>query len=297
MFVIVLISTHVSRMKSDNLHRELKIDFHKIDQHVTADLDLVVFNAPCDIVSLGYKDYLGEDFHDIHITKEYVNSQGRSDGAPQFDWNKPVNTESVKSLAREWPGCKLKGKFNNIMKVKGIITVGFEDHISVFNDLANSENIKLNLDHKVFHLKFGATENNEKIEQTLKPYHEDIHTELNVFLNETEVRKGKFNSFMYIQIFPFEVIDDTKKENFTSFQYSLTKNYKQMETGIISMQGPSINFELEFLPVISVYHIKVVPRFKTLISILGACGGLFAIFGILNAFLSTISEKMFTENL
>ncbi len=290
-FVVVLIATHLSSMKSDNLHRELKIDFHKVDQHVRADLDIILFNAPCDIISLGYKDFLGEEVQDIHISKVYVDENGKSEGAPEYSWSKPVTVESLKELVKKWPGCRMRGTFNSIMKVKGILYASFAYHLNLYNDLVRAEGVKVNLDYQVYHLHFGSVENNQKIEQTLKPYHEEIHTELNPFLDEVPHKKGNFLAFMYIQAFPFEVIDDVRKQNFSSFQYSLIRNYKQLEAGA-TLEGPSVNFELEFLPVISVYHIKVVPRFKTLIGILGACGGLFSIFGILNSLLSGFSRRI-----
>ena len=294
--VIILVSMHISRMQSENLHRELKIDFHKIHQHVTGDIDIVLFNAPCDLVSLDYQDYLGEDIHDIHVNKQYLDKDGKSDGAPSFDWGKQIDANSVVERIKDWPGCRLTGQFNNIMKVNGIILISFVDHLGVYGEILNKGINTIDMHYKIDHLYFGPIDNNKRIESILKPYHEDIHTELNPMKNEQAHREGRFNAHVHMQIFPFEVIDDLHKENLSSFQYSYIKNYKPFDAN--SMQnGPMITFRLQFLPIVSVYHIKVLPKFKTIVGILGACGGIFSIFGILNAFLLSFTKQKESSSL
>jgi hypothetical protein len=287
--VIILVGIHISRMKSENLHRELKIDFHKIDQHVEGDIDITLYNAPCELVSLDYQDYLGEDIHDIHIDKQYVNKQGTSEGAPTFEWGKPVSADSVKERMKDWPGCRLSGKFKEIMKVNGLLIISFVDHIGVYNELVNTGVNSLDMQYNIDHLFFGSIERNQLIQRRLQPYHEDIHSELNPFKGEKPHTNGKFMAHIHMQIFPFEVIDDINKENLSSFQYSYIKNYKEFVPG--TQSGPLITFRLQFLPIVSVYHIKVLPKFKTVIGILGACGGIFSIFGILNSLLSVFTKK------
>jgi hypothetical protein len=285
--VLILFSTYYSRMRSENLHRELKIDFHKADSHIDAHIDMILYNAPCDIVTLDYKDYLGEDIRDIEVSKTYVNAHGSSDGAPAYDNKKPVSAESVAKTIQDWPGCRLTGVFDSIMKVKGILYASFQDHLGVYEELTRM-NKKVNLEYKIEYLYFGSIDKNTRIMRTLHPYHEDIKSELNPFLNEQPHRDGMFTAYLYIQVFPFQVIDDTIKETWSSYQYSYIKNYKQVVPE--NREGPTINFELDFLPIISVYHIKVVPRFKTIISLLGACGGVFAVLGIINAILARVGN-------
>jgi hypothetical protein len=288
-FVVILVSIHISRMKSENLHRELKIDFHKIDQHVEGDIDITLFNAPCDLVSLDYQDYLGEDIHDIHVTKQYINKAGNSQGAPTFEWGKPVDVNSVKERIKDWPGCRLSGKFTEIMKVNGILLISFVDHLGVYNEMVQTGVNTIDMQYKIDHLYFGPIEKNQLIQRRLSPYHEDIHSELNPFKDEKPHTNGKFMAHIHMQVFPFEVIDDINKETLSSYQYSYIKNYKDITEAV--QTGPLITFRLQFLPIVSVYHIKVLPKFKTVVGILGACGGIFSIFGILNAVLSAFSKK------
>jgi hypothetical protein len=44
--VLALISNHLLNLKSDNLHRELKIDFHKLNEHMDTNIDVTLYNAP-----------------------------------------------------------------------------------------------------------------------------------------------------------------------------------------------------------------------------------------------------------
>lgn len=287
--VIILVSIHITRMRSENLHRELKIDFHRINQHVEGDIDITLFNAPCDLVSLDYQDYLGEDVHDIHVNKEYIDKDGKSDGAPSYDWGKQIDAEAVKERIKDWPGCRLSGRFQDIMKVQGIILISFIDHLGVFRELVNKGVNTIDMQYKIDHLYFGSVDHNIRIKDILKPYHEDIHSELNPFKNEKAHRDGKFMAHIHMQVFPFQVIDDVRKETHSSYQYSYIKNYKPVDKD--AQNGPMITFRLQFLPIVSVYHIKVLPKFKTIVGILGACGGIFSIFGIINALLSTFIKQ------
>ena len=65
----VLISKNISEHEGHKLVKEFRVDYHKSDQHVRVNIDITMFNAPCSIVSIDYRDLMGQDVHEIPVSK------------------------------------------------------------------------------------------------------------------------------------------------------------------------------------------------------------------------------------
>ena len=69
---IALISKNVSEFEKHQLVKEFRVDYHKSDEHVPVLIDIRLYNAPCSIVSLDYRDLMGQDIHEIPVHKAYL---------------------------------------------------------------------------------------------------------------------------------------------------------------------------------------------------------------------------------
>lgn len=48
------------------------MDYHKSDEHVEFYIDIKLFNAPCSVVNIDYRDLMGRDIHAIKVEKRYM---------------------------------------------------------------------------------------------------------------------------------------------------------------------------------------------------------------------------------
>ena len=71
---MTLISRNVSDYQQHKLSKEFRVDYHKSDQHVPFYIDITLFNAPCSIVALDYRDMMGQDVHEIPVEKKYIDT-------------------------------------------------------------------------------------------------------------------------------------------------------------------------------------------------------------------------------
>lgn len=53
------------------------MDYHKTDEHVPINIDVTLFNAPCSVVSIDYRDMMGQDIHDISVKKTFIDNDGK----------------------------------------------------------------------------------------------------------------------------------------------------------------------------------------------------------------------------
>lgn len=56
--------------------KEFRVDYHKTDEHVPININIKLFNAPCSIVSIDYRDMMGQDVHNIPVKKYPLDPQG-----------------------------------------------------------------------------------------------------------------------------------------------------------------------------------------------------------------------------
>lgn len=64
--------------------KEFRVDYHKTDEHVPINLNIRLFNAPCSVVSIDYRDMMGQDVHDIPVKKFPIDTMGKESDVKIF---------------------------------------------------------------------------------------------------------------------------------------------------------------------------------------------------------------------
>jgi hypothetical protein len=118
--------------------------------------------------------------------------------------------------------------------------------------------------------------------------YEEIHVtrmDTNPAHLEKPHRNGNFVVKYNLHVFPIEFQSDFSDTEIDSYQYSMVKKFKSISRG--SMDMPDITFQVEFLPLVRIWHLKKMSVKKLFINILGVCGGVYSMVGIVNWFMST----------
>lgn len=175
------------------------------------------------------------------------------------------------------------------MKVKGLIYIGFRDHMNLYSALRTNKKRKINLNFDLKKLIFGPPDFYYDMIKHLSPYNPNIEDELNPVKNDKPHLNGNFVVKHDLHIFPLEFKSDITGKVIDSYEYTFGKRFEPVsQTKIQSNTGiPAIAFNLDFLPTISVYHIKYMPRIRMVIDLLGLCGGILSLVGVANFLLST----------
>jgi len=98
--------------------------------------------------------------------------------------------------------------------------------------------------------------------------------------------------FYFLKLVPHIFVDEINQAEFRSYSYSLNHNAKGSQNGL-----GMISMIYDFTPV----NMKItkqnkdLPRF--LVSLCAIVGGVFVIFGLINRFLLTLQESVFTRKI
>jgi hypothetical protein len=194
------------------------------------------------------------------------------------------NVDDIRKEAQSYPGCRLVGTFTKIMKVRSEIHINFRDHVAIYNVLKREKN-PVNLNYKLESLTFGTLKAFNEITGDLSPYYPDIINELDPVRTDRSHLNGNFIVKHNLHVFPVEFKSDVTGELVDSYQYSIVKKFKAISQS--SMEAPDITFQVEFLPLISLYHLKLRSMRKLIVNLLAVCGGVFSMMGLVNWFLSS----------
>lgn len=200
--------------------------------------------------------------------------------------------KDIKAEAKQYPGCRLEGTFENLMKVRAEVHINFRDHNAMYQVLKREANSRINLNYKIESLTFGNKRDINSIVKNMKNFHPEIREELDPVATDRAHKNGNFVVKNNLHIFPVEFKSDFTGQQIDSYQYSIVKKFKAISHG--SLQSPDITFQLEFLPLTSIYHIKSISYKKLIIDLLAVCGGIFSIMGLANWFLSNGAKLMLT---
>lgn len=73
----VIIAVHIQQHQPHQLVKEFKVDYHKTDEHVPVNINIRLYNAPCSVVAIEYRDMMGQVGHDIDVKKIPLDSEGK----------------------------------------------------------------------------------------------------------------------------------------------------------------------------------------------------------------------------
>lgn len=201
-----------------------------------------------------------------------------------------TDLKGIKEEATQFPGCRLVGTFDNLMKVRAEVHINFKDHNAIYQVLKREDESRINLNYKLNSLTFGNKNSNSEIIMRMEAFHPEIKEEIDPVSTDRAHKNGNFVVKNNLHIFPLAFKSDFSNRNINSYQYSIVKKFKAISHG--SLETPDITFQLEFLPLTSVYHIKKIPSKKLIINLLAVCGGIFSIMGLVNWFLSSGAKLM-----
>jgi len=200
--------------------------------------------------------------------------------------------DEVREEAKKYPGCKLKGFIGTIMKVNGVLYIGFRDHKPLYDSIKRSQTVDLSYDLKKF--IFGEPESLYDLTKELSVYKPEIERELNPVKDDPPHMNGRFVARHDLHIFPIQFRSDKTQRTISSFEYTFTKKFEPIDMERDESQGkfPAVAFQMDFLPTISRYHLKKTSMMELWVDILSLCGGLFSVIGIVNSMLGEVAKTL-----
>lgn len=96
-------------------------------------------------------------------------------------------------------------------------------------------------------------------------------------------KKGKFVAEHYLNIYPVSLYNNIINDSFDFHEYTFVRKYKGMEGSEDVM--PLLEFKLKFLPFIQKITVDKKPIGRTVINCFAICGGVFAVFSLIEALL------------
>ena len=173
-----------------------------------------------------------------------------------------------------------------MMKVRSELHINFRDHSAMYQALKRDSKLKINLNYQLKSLVFGKHKDHHKIFRYLHKYKNSVsRSELNPAILEKKHLNGNFVVKHNLHVFPVEFKSDFSNTKVDSYQYSMVKKFKPISRG--SLETPDITFQVEFVPLVRVWHLKQMSKKKLIINLLGVCGGVYSMVGIVNWFMST----------
>ena len=176
------------------------------------------------------------------------------------------------------------------MKVKSVIRI----YLNVQQlQLMNLNPKKFNLEYHLKSLTFGSHLNQTMTMLNLSKFESDIALSIDPLSTEKPNRdwNASYSAKHNIKVFPVKFKSDLEpSKNTGSYEYSFIKKLKPLNDS--PLQQGSLDFQFEFLPIVSVYHIKKTSKIKLIIGVFAISGGVFVIFEVINNFLASLFKKL-----
>lgn len=186
----------------------------------------------------------------------------------------------LKHDAEKYPGCRVIGKLDRAYKADSVVTIGFKDQSVLYNFAKNNNEVDISLNYRLNMFRLGTENDFQGVVQYLGPYHPDIMFEMNpAYLDEAH-EQDSFVAQMNMHIFPVEYKSDFNEDDIMSYQYSFVKNYKPAL--LADHKIPSIEIELQFLPLRKVYYMKRVSVWNTVLRTLAKLGGILGVIEVIS---------------
>lgn len=249
------------------------------------ELDISLFHAPCATVSLQYLDIMGQNRDNIPVAKYQIDSVGKVDTKEfSFTAKEDKDMEILAETSTKYPGCRIKGQVDSVYKAKGEIHVNFLSEYSTYKYLSVQKGIKIDLAFKVNSFTFGHPAAQLKVIRDLEPFDGKIKAKMTPFTTDPVHNEKGFRAMYNLQIFPIEFksdfhTHDSHPDKDDSYMYTFVEHIKKIDE---DMDNTELVFQLEFKPIIRVYHLKMRSMKIWLLTLLGVCGGVLGIAGVIN---------------
>lgn len=280
----------------ETVKKDWNVDYHKTSDIISVHLDLILPNAPCRIVSIDVLDFVGSEMHDIELNHIRIDRNGQYEGHTAAHGIDKMKTFSHTELSKEvddWPGCQINGNFP-IRKAPGNFHISFHSYFQYYDFLVNQAKKTVNLEHKILSLRLELLDEddhhmeNHSYKLYQDKYDKNFYNHGNAALfSNAEEKKGKFMAEHYLNIYPVLLHNKIENQKFEFHEYTFVKKYKALdEKGQDhSQMMPLLEFKLKFMPFIQYITVEAKPIGRTIVNILAICGGVFAIFGLIEGLL------------
>lgn len=279
--VIILVGRAMVNFERYKLKREIRIDYHKVQEHVEIEIDITFFKAHCELLSLDYTDILGQGATQLPIKKRQVDAEQKQVSKEYKDLQLKVN--DLAEDVRKYPGCNVVGKLNKAFKADSTISIGFKEKRNYYFGLRKIQDLDINLDYKLNSLIIGGEKNYEAVVEYLFPFHPYILEEMNPAATDEGHRSGAFATQIDMHVFPVEYKSDYNGALVESYQFSYAKNFE-----ILASDGhkvPSMDIRFQFLPLKQVYHVKEQYLWNEILNLLTIFGGILGVVEVINYFI------------
>lgn len=169
-------------------------------------MEIIFPNAPCSLINVEYRDLMGQEIHQIPLQKIYVNDQGRETYTKKYE--KVSSLQEIKNEAKEFPGCKMKGEFDQLLKVKAEVHLNFRENMAIYQALKRDTSINVNMAYRLQSLVFGGFEKYINLFRYLEPYDDTIRSYLNPAEEHGADSKGNMLVKYNMHVFPIEFKSD-----------------------------------------------------------------------------------------
>jgi hypothetical protein len=237
----------------------------------------------------------GEENLEIESKDKNDENQEKDDNGDEDDDENDNENEEFNNLIERIkmsPGCRIKGEFTELAKTKAELLINFNDNFSLYSMLQKIDGIDLNLNYKINEFVLGERSQFSSVLEALTPYHKNALEELNPAVLDPPHNNGNFVARHNIKIFPVEFKSDyTPNQTLTTFQFTFAKKFEQLETpGIDYDHTDNILFELEFMPLVRIYHVEVFPLWTFFWNLISTCGGMFGLMEVISYLINRNSK-------
>lgn len=169
--MIYLCFQEFGKFTKTSITSEMLADVESDSSHLTINIDLIMHNIPCSIISFDVQDTMGTHSSNFEnkIIKYRVNQDKKviDTFKDNFDTNQQLveqNYEKTKESMVNKEGCWLIGKVD-VLRVPGSFHVSTFSHAAITNKLRNEGFNPTNLSHTINHISFGAEDDIKNIKQ------------------------------------------------------------------------------------------------------------------------------------
>ena len=262
------------------------VDKDRGTDQVLVNIDLDLYNFPCELLSIEISNDLGLRQQNIegNLTKYSINSKNEILGQKPYllenlgrfghdhDHIAQPDYKLVKNQLKNKEGCKLKGNFF-VDAVPGSFIISGKAFYPTIERLRREGLDTANLEHRINHLFFGQSLSKSELRFTI------LSTNLFNTLKD-KIRRNEKNQMVYqyyLKIVPVKFRYENRKPD-NKYQYTYNSFSDFVYNGI-----PSIYFKYDLSPITIEYKFSRMKFLTFLINIFAVLGGVFTVAGILDA--------------
>lgn len=289
----LLISSQIMNFRDEVVSKDWKVDYHKTTDTLDVHIDIILPNAPCRILSMDVLDFVGSEMHDVDLNHIRIDKNGKYEGHTSehaIDKTQKIEQAEIAKEVDLWPGCQINGVFP-IRKAPGNFHISFHSYFNFYEYLVNRANKNINLEYQIHSLQLETKGDHHMNVHAMKKYRDRHDKDFYIKAGNQAVhslkdgtdKKGRFVAEHFLNIYPVMLDDKVENETFEFHEYTFTRKFKPMNDKEKMM--PLLEFKTKFLPfqnVVTVHEGKI----STLVlNIFAICGGVFAIFSLIEALL------------